>query len=632
MKEYMKTNVRIKTFLIAGGNSTLLVQNCGENTRKQLISQYLGKVEQIGFVQGNRLEMMGSELCINSTIAFASQLPEKKGELFTSGIKGAIKYSNSDTQTTIELPIIATVDKNIVLLPGIGFLCETKDINITKELLLNFCQLYNLPAFGVAIYKNNQLTPYVYVKETDSLIKETACGSGSIAVSLFTGLQKIRQPTGACISVRIEKNNIAISAQVKEVKNYDILQKGNSMSTKQLPQPLKGFRDFLPDEARKRQWLREKIIKVFELWGFDPLETPTLEPLDLFSGQIGEDEKLFFKFKDSGNRDVALRYDQTVPACRVVAQYYQQLPMPFKRYQIQPAFRAEKPQKGRYREFVQCDADIFGVSSPIADAEVIALSLDIYRKIGFPQAKVLINDRQLLKDLPYVAIVAIDKLKKIGKDGVIEEMKAKGISAEDAQKYLNIVLNLKPNETITVILNYLKEQGLDPAWYEFDPTIARSFSYSSGPIWEIEIPGIKGSVLGGERFDNLIEKISGLKIPATGFGLGFDRTLEAAEELGLLPQLKATAKVLVTVFSKELLSESLKVANILRDQDVTTEVYTEIKDKLSKQFKYASKKGIPWTIVIGPEEVEKKIVQLKNMQTEKQLEIVMSELVSVVQG
>src|SRR3989338_3708269 len=295
-------------------------------------------------------------------------------------------------------------------------------------------------------------------------------------------------------------------------------------------QPLKGFRDFLPREALKRQWLKSKIVEVFEAWGYDPIETPTLEPLSIFEGQIGDDEKLFYKFKDAGNRDVALRYDQSVPTARYVAFNKDKLGLPFRRYQIQPVFRAEKPQKGRYRVFVQCDADIFGVSSPIADAEVIALSLDIYRKIGFPKAKVLINDRQLLKDLPYDVIVAIDKLKKIGKDGVIEDMKAKGISVEDAQKYLNIVLNLKPNETIVIILNYLKEQGFDPTWYEFDPTIARSFSYSSGPICEIEIPGIKGSVLGGERFDNLIEKISGFKIPATGFGLGFDRTLEAAEE------------------------------------------------------------------------------------------------------
>ena len=179
-----------------------------------------------------------------------------------------------------------------------------------------------------------------------------------------------------------------------------------------IPQLLKGFRDFLPKEAVKRQWLKEKIRATCESWGFEPLETPTLEPLELFEGQVGEDEKLFFKFEDQGGRQVALRYDQTVPTCRVVGQNYQQLTMPFKRYQIQPAFRAEKPQKGRYREFLQCDADIFGDESPFADAEVIALSLDIYRRLGFKQAKVLINNRELVKDIPYPAIAAIDKLKR----------------------------------------------------------------------------------------------------------------------------------------------------------------------------------------------------------------------------
>jgi len=148
-------------------------------------------------------------------------------------------------------------------------------------------------------------------------------------------------------------------------------------------QTLKGFRDFLPVEAAKRKWLRDKLAAICEQWGFAPIETPTMEPLELFTGQIGEDEKLFFKFKDQGDRDVALRYDQTVPSCRVVAEYQNTLIFPFKRYQIQPAFRAEKPQKGRYREFIQCDADIYGIKTPDADAETIALSLDIYKQLGF---------------------------------------------------------------------------------------------------------------------------------------------------------------------------------------------------------------------------------------------------------
>ncbi len=396
------------------------------------------------------------------------------------------------------------------------------------------------------------------------------------------------------------------------------------------PQLLKGFRDFLPEDARKRQWLKDQIIKVFELWGFSPLETPTLEPLELFAGQIGEDEKLFFKFKDSGDRDVALRYDQTVPTCRVVAQNFQQLVMPFKRYQIQPAFRAEKPQKGRYREFVQCDADIFGVDSPLADAEVIALSLDIYRKLGFPKARVLINDRQLLKDLPYEAIVAIDKLKKIEEGGVIAEMVAKGIPQDTAEKYLKTTLALKPNTTITTILEYLKQQGFDEDWYAFDPTIARSFSYSSGPIWEIEIPGLSGSVLGGERFDNLVEKIAGFKVPATGFGLGFDRTLEAAQELGLIPEMKTKTKVLVTVFSPELLSKSVELCTQLRDANIPTEIYTNADDKLGKQFKYANKQSIPYVVVIGPEEVASKTVQVKNMKTEEQKAVAITEIEKIL--
>ena len=175
---------------------------------------------------------------------------------------------------------------------------------------------------------------------------------------------------------------------------------------------LKGFRDFLSKEAMQRQWLKNKMIEVCELWGYEPLETPTLEPLELFAGQIGEDEKLFYKFKDQGDRDVALRYDQTVPTCRVIGQYVNQLVLPYRRYQVQQVFRAEKPQKGRYREFTQFDIDIFGVATPLADAEVIAVTLDIYRRLGFKTATVIVNNRDLMKDIPYTAIASIDKLKK----------------------------------------------------------------------------------------------------------------------------------------------------------------------------------------------------------------------------
>lgn len=386
-------------------------------------------------------------------------------------------------------------------------------------------------------------------------------------------------------------------------------------------QTLKGFRDFLPTDALKRQWLREQIVKVFEKWGYDPLETPTLEPLELFAGQIGEDEKLFFKFTDNGGRDVALRYDQTVPTCRVVGQYANQLTFPFRRYQIQPAFRAENTQKGRYREFIQCDADIFGTTSPLADAEVIALGLDIYKSLGFEKATALINDRALLSGIPYEAIVAIDKLEKIGPEGVVADMQSKGISQSDAYSYLNQVKNLKPNQTINQIFTFLKEAGFDSSWYQFDPTLARSFSYSTGPIWEIKIPGMTGSVLGGERFDKLVEKVSGKSIPGTGFGLGFDRTLEAATQYGLIPDLKTNTKILVTIFSPNLYPESQKLSSVLRQQNIPTELFPDPDTKLNKQLKYASQKGIPFVAILGPEEISSKKVTIKNLNTKTQSQI-----------
>lgn len=394
-------------------------------------------------------------------------------------------------------------------------------------------------------------------------------------------------------------------------------------------QTLKGFRDYLPQEALKRQWLIDKIRSVFEKWGYDPIETPTLEPLELFEGQIGEDEKLFFKFQDAGGRNVALRYDQTVPTSRVVSQYYSQLPMPFRRYQIQNAFRAEKPQKGRDREFLQCDADIFGINSPLADAEVIALSMDIYKQIGFKKIKTFINDRSLLKDMPYTAIVSIDKIKKIGKEGVIKEISAKGVEEKKAREYLKYIESLKPSDNINFIFDYLDKLGFPKDWYEFSPTLARAFSYSTGPIWEIEIPDYNsGSVLGGERFDSLVKRISGLDVPGTGFGLGFPRTLEAALQFGLVFDIKTNSKVLVTIFSPKFLVQSIEAVKLLRQGNINTELYPDENASLDKQLKYADKKGIPFAIIIGPDEVKDKKVVLKNLLTREQVKIQLDKLVS----
>lgn len=384
-------------------------------------------------------------------------------------------------------------------------------------------------------------------------------------------------------------------------------------------QTLKGFRDFLPQDVAKRQWLKNKMVQVAERWGYEPIETPTLEPYSLFKGEIGEDEKLFYKFEDNGGREVMLRYDQTVPTCRYVAQNQNSLTFPFRRYQYQSVFRAENTQRGRYREFAQFDLDIFGVSNPSADAEVIAENIDTYLAIGFKKPVVIFNNRDLMKDVPYNAIVAIDKLKKIEENGVIEDMIQKGINKQEANDYLKFVMNIKPDETIKTIISYLEKSGFGSEYYRFEPTLARSFSYSQGPIWEIVIEDYTvGSVGGGERYDGMMKRLTGLDIPATGIAFGFDRTLEAAEELNLLPEEFTKTKALVTIFSPELLNESVKVASILRDSGINTEIYPDQNMKLEKQLKYADKKQIPYVVIIGQDEVNKKIVTLKNLQTKSQ--------------
>lgn len=397
------------------------------------------------------------------------------------------------------------------------------------------------------------------------------------------------------------------------------------------PRTLAGFRDFLPEVAAKRQWLKNKLIEIFESWGYDPMETPTLEYLELFTGQIGDDEKLFYKFKDNGGRDVALRYDQTIPSVRVVSQYKNQIVKPFKRYQIQPNFRAEKPQRGRYREFIQCDVDIFGDPTPYADAETIAVSIDIYRKLGFKDVKVLINDRNLMKGIPYEAISAIDKIKKIGDQGVIEEMTKKGISLPKAKEYLATIKSLQPSEAIKIIFNYLKSCGFEESWYAFEPTIARSFSYSQGPIWEVVSKSYTaGSLMGGERYDGLFMSLFGEEMYGTGFAIGLDRTFEAAELLGLIPSFRTNSKVLVTVFSNNLFDKSIEITKMLRDQAINTETYPNPNIKLDKQLKYADQKGIPFVVIIGPDEAVKNMVTIKNLMTKSQQTVTLDACVKLI--
>jgi histidyl-tRNA synthetase len=400
---------------------------------------------------------------------------------------------------------------------------------------------------------------------------------------------------------------------------------------KQNLQTLKGFRDILPQDTQKRAWVKDVMIKTAELWGYEPIETPTLESFSLFKGEVGEDEKLFYKFVDNGGREVMLRYDQTVPTCRYVAANQNSLTFPFRRYQIQNVFRAENPQRGRYREFTQFDLDIFGVKSASADAEVMAVNLATYLKLGFKKPVIIFNNRDLMKDIPYEAIVAIDKLKKIGRDGVIADMVKKGIAVTKANEYFDFVQNIQPDETIRTIVSYLENAGYGSEYYRFEPTLARSFSYSQGPIWEMVIEDYTvGSVGGGERYDGMMKRLTGMDMPATGIAYGFDRTVEAADQLGLIPTAKKT-RVLVTIFNPYLQGQAVKVAQQLRSAGINTELYPDT-DKLDKQFKYADKKGISYALVVGEEEVRNGTVTLKNLATRQQVTGQLPELLSSLQS
>ncbi len=353
--------------------------------------------------------------------------------------------------------------------------------------------------------------------------------------------------------------------------------------------------------------------------------------MEVFTGNIGEDEKLFYKFEDSGKRQVALRYDQTVPTCRVIAQYPEKISLPFKRYQIQTVWRAEKPQKGRYREFLQCDGDIFGIDDRTADAETVALSIDIYKNLGFKKPIAIINDRDLYKDIPYKAIVAIDKLDKIGDSGVIAELIRKGYGKEEAKKLLDTIKNIKPNDRLKQIFAYLDNYGMKNN-YIFKPTIARSFSYSNGTIWEIIDENFtSGSLCGCERFDSLVSRFSKRSVPGVGFAVGFDRTILAMEELGIMPSMKTKTKVLVTVFNADLLPKSQIITRILREKGVNTDLYSDPNSKLDKQIKYADKKGIVFVTIIGPQEIKDKTVTVKNLKDRSQKTVSYDELTTILQ-
>ncbi|MGB6839071.1 MAG: histidine--tRNA ligase [Microgenomates group bacterium] len=405
-------------------------------------------------------------------------------------------------------------------------------------------------------------------------------------------------------------------------------------------QTLKGFRDFLPEKMAIRNEVIRRLRVVFEKYGFSELQTPALEYQEVLCGKYGKEaEKLMYLFKDPGGRGVGLRYDLTVPLARAISSY-QDLPRPFKRYQIQPAWRAEKPQKGRYREFYQCDVDIVGSVSPLADAEIIAITSDSLKALGFPAFRIRVNSRQVLfasmekaaipEDKWPTVIQSIDKLDKKPKEEVRKELLDKGLKNEQVKNLFDVINKAKPDNFLKQTIKYAKKMGAENI--EFDPILARGLDYYTGPIFEsiVETPKI-GSITGGGRYDNLLKTLGGPDLPATGTTIGLDRTADVIEELNLWPDVARTpTSVLVIIFSPELLDQSIKTASILREKGINTELYPDENTKLDKQLKYADKKDISWVVIIGPEEVKENKVVLKNMTTRKQKSVQVQDLVQEI--
>lgn len=407
------------------------------------------------------------------------------------------------------------------------------------------------------------------------------------------------------------------------------------------PQTLKGFRDFLPKDMAVRNYVRNLFIEVFENFGFQPLETPAVEYASTLMGKNGsEADKLVYSFTDQGDRSVGLRYDLTVPTSKVLAIYNQQLPLPFKRYQIQPVWRAEKPQKGRYREILQCDIDTFGTSSPIADAEIIAVIYTILKKLGFEKYSIRINSRQVLFDIisktelekdQKSILQSLDKFQKIGKDGVTNELISKGLTQTQVGSIFEYIKTAQPDQNLQTVFDQLKDFDIPKDVYQFDPTMVRGLDYYTGTIFEtyVEEPKI-GSITGGGRYDNLIKSLGGPDIPAVGTTIGLDRICDVISELNLLPDLsKTNTRILITNLGPETQTEIISLASKLRQNNIATSLYPN-PDKLTKQIKYALSLGIPYLAIIGTDEASQNKITLKNLNTQEQKLVTPSELLQIL--
>ncbi len=445
-------------------------------------------------------------------------------------------------------------------------------------------------------------------------------------------------------------------------------------------QPARGMRDFLPEDVRKRNYVVGIIKEVYESYGFEPLETPAVENLETLVGKYGEEgNQLIFKILKRGEKldlndkelaDLALRYDLTVPLARVVAQHRNDLPRFFKRYQIQPVWRADRPARGRFREFYQCDVDQIGSTSMLVEAELCSAVSEILTRLGFDDFVVKFNNRKILEGMLELVnipkekyadvLVSIDKLDKIGIDGVYEELISRGIQdnqinllesffnpewksslkSKIAKKVANPKFNSLALASLSNIFkdNIIGSEGIEEvkkivsltlntvvsSHLLFDNTLARGLSYYTGAIFEINVPDLAGSLGGGGRYDGLIGMFGKEQIPACGFSLGLERILVVMEERGMFQKLidegklnSNSADVLIACFDESLITDCLKLAEELRRQDLRVAIYPEAKQS-GKPYKYAEQIGVPFVCLLRDAEFAENKVTLKNMRTGEQ--------------
>ncbi|MCX7418095.1 MAG: histidine--tRNA ligase [Planctomycetia bacterium] len=426
------------------------------------------------------------------------------------------------------------------------------------------------------------------------------------------------------------------------------------------PSTLKGFRDYLPSAMIAREKLIDTARQVYRSYGFSPIDTPALEFSEILLGKGGEEsDRQIFRFIDQGDRDVAMRFDLTVPLARFAAQHYHEIGMPFKRYHIGSVWRGENTSRGRYREFMQCDFDTIGTTSNAADIETLLVIHDLFDRLGFSKFTIRVNNRLVLNglleklglaDKASGVLRSLDKLPKIGRDKVIAEMVERvGATAEQAGEVLSLAelkgepaailakletqlagsdVGLTGVARLTELFKTVAQAGANTERVELDLSIARGLDYYTGTIYETflgDLPGI-GSVCSGGRYDNLAELFTTQKLPGVGASLGLDRLLAAMEELGMVEAASTPAKVLIAYFDANHLGDYHRVARELRAAGIASEVYPEAVS-IGEQLKYASRKGFKIGVIAGDREFAAGHWQVKNLITREQATVGTTELV-----